>query len=112
MIPNLFAIGYYKNELYKDDEDEYPLIGDRPIEKTHEIAISECELISNEIHICDYLCLMMDRSEISDIVQRWYDEYHWHNQIPRDEGIFDGWYIYTAIRYEDADSWENEDAYG
>lgn len=53
----------------------------------------------------------MDRSKILDIIHRWYDEYHWHDKIPCDEGIFDGWYIYTTIRYEDADSWEDEDTY-
>lgn len=42
MIPDLLAIEQYESHLYEDDEYEYPLIGDRPIEKTHKIVISEC----------------------------------------------------------------------
>jgi hypothetical protein len=68
MIPDLLTIEQHESHLYEDNEYEYPLVGDRPIEKPHKITISECELISYEMHICIDMWFMVDRSEISDII--------------------------------------------
>jgi predicted metal-dependent hydrolase len=57
------------------------------------------------MHICIDMWFMVDRSEISDIIHWWYNEYHRHKQVAYDKSIRYGRYIYGVICYEYTDAW-------